>query len=144
MKPVRSMKMLAMCGALALSPILAAQAAPTIDYGKAEFDANCAGCHGPRGKGDGHFAQFLNTPPSDLTALTRNNGKVFPYERVRDVIDGRQTVRGHWGGEMPIWGADYSAQARSLYRGIPKARVDAMVRDKINLLVEYIVRIQAK
>ena len=40
--------------------------------GKAKYDANCIGCHGATGKGDGAAAAALNPKPQDHT-----NGKVM-------------------------------------------------------------------
>ena len=40
--------------------------------GKAKYDANCVGCHGATGKGDGAAAAALNPKPQDHT-----NGKVM-------------------------------------------------------------------
>ena len=35
--------------------------------GKAKYDANCIGCHGATGKGDGAAAAALNPKPQDHT-----------------------------------------------------------------------------
>ena len=35
--------------------------------GKAKYDANCVGCHGASGKGDGPAAAALNPKPQDYT-----------------------------------------------------------------------------
>ena len=67
------------CAALALAAGHAgAQTAPAaaIDYGRAEYAARCASCHGPTGTGDGHFREFLNRAPTDLTTIARANGGV--------------------------------------------------------------------
>ncbi|MGE5219185.1 MAG: c-type cytochrome [Chloroflexota bacterium] len=40
--------------------------------GKVKYDANCVGCHGASGKGDGPAAAALNPKPQDHT-----NGKVM-------------------------------------------------------------------
>jgi mono/diheme cytochrome c family protein len=40
--------------------------------GKVKYDANCVGCHGATGKGDGAAAAALNPKPQDHT-----NGKVM-------------------------------------------------------------------
>jgi mono/diheme cytochrome c family protein len=40
--------------------------------GKAKYDANCVGCHGTTGKGDGPAAAALNPKPQDHT-----DGKVM-------------------------------------------------------------------
>jgi mono/diheme cytochrome c family protein len=35
--------------------------------GKAKYDANCVGCHGATGKGDGAAAAALNPKPGDMS-----------------------------------------------------------------------------
>jgi mono/diheme cytochrome c family protein len=35
--------------------------------GKTKYDANCVGCHGAAGKGDGPAAAALNPKPGDMT-----------------------------------------------------------------------------
>lgn len=127
-------------GALAAQPA----AAQSIDYGQAEFAASCSGCHGPAARGDGHFREFLNRAPADLTTLARNNGGVFPAQRVMQAIDGRNTVSGHGrAGEMPIWGAVYATQGKGdpTTAGLPP---EAAARMKIALLVDYLNRIQQR
>jgi mono/diheme cytochrome c family protein len=142
MKPTFIGRALAGAALLALSSVGLAQSSD-VDYGKAEYVNNCSGCHGPAGKGDGHFKEFLTVPPTDLTTLTKKNGGVFPAEHIYQVIDGRKAVRGHGTGEMPIWGRDYQAQARTMSR-YGTVSEEAYVRNSINLLVEYIFRLQEK
>ncbi len=43
------------------------QVSPGASKGKDIYLANCAGCHGPQGRGDGPMASNLPTPPKDLT-----------------------------------------------------------------------------
>lgn len=53
---------------LALAPILAlAQTKGDPKAGKVKYDANCTGCHGAAGKGDGVAAAALNPKPQDHT-----------------------------------------------------------------------------
>jgi mono/diheme cytochrome c family protein len=135
------------CHALAIvaAAIVSAPAgAQSIDYGQAEFAASCSGCHGAMARGDGHFREYLNRPPADLTVLSRNNGGVFPAQRVMQAIDGRNTVSGHGrAGEMPIWGTAYAMQAKGdpSTAGLPP---EAAARMKITLLVDYLNRIQQR
>lgn len=65
----------------------------------------CASCHGAQGKGDGPAAAALKKAPADLTQLAKKNGGKFPTERVRNYIDGTQTVTAHGSREMPVWGS---------------------------------------
>jgi mono/diheme cytochrome c family protein len=45
--------------------------------GKEMFNMYCAVCHGMTGKGGGPAADSLKTVPTDLTALTKNEGGKF-------------------------------------------------------------------
>jgi hypothetical protein len=112
------------------------------DYGRAEYLANCAGCHGPTGRGDGHFRDFLIRPPSDLTRLSRDNQGVFPVQRALAVIDGRAEVAAHGSREMPIWGADYLAQAYTIQGGQGPVHAESYVRYRIQLLLGHLLGLQ--
>jgi len=94
------------------------------DVGKIQYEASCAACHGADAKGDGPVSKELKTHPTDLTLLAKNNNGVFPYDRVYQMIDGRNTtIASHGTREMPIWGYRFGpAQA---YRF--KARVLAVI-----------------
>ena len=118
-------------------------AAEKIDFGKREYQANCAGCHGASGKGDGPYNAFLNKSSSNLTVLAKNNGGVFPMARVYEVIDGRQEVPAHGKRDMLIWGADYAVKAAEYYVDVPYDP-ESYVRARILALIEYINRLQAK
>jgi len=118
--------------------------ASEVDLGKAEYASNCASCHGASGRGDGPFKEFLKVPPPDLTKLTKANGGSFPTQWLYQVIDGRRPVRGHGAGDMPIWGADYTAQAAALYGHLSNYDPQAYVRARIGLLVDYVYRLQEK
>lgn len=116
--------------------------ASRVDYSRSEYLSNCAGCHGPSGQGDGHFRDYLTRVPSDLTVLSRNNGGVFPYQRLYEVIDGRAALAAHGGRDMPIWGADYRAQAVTMSAPPYSGRPEQYVRYRIGLLLDYLHRIQ--
>jgi len=94
------------------------------DVGKMQYQSSCAACHGIDAKGGGPVSKELKTRPADLTALAKNNNGVFPYDRVYQMIDGRNTtVASHGTREMPVWGYRFGpAQA---YRF--KARVLAVI-----------------
>ena len=79
---------------------------PKQDYNSGEYlyRAFCASCHGGRGSGDGSVAGILRVPPANLTQIARQAGGTFPRDRVFAAIDGRQAIRGHGLGEMPVWG----------------------------------------
>ena len=112
------------------------------DFGKREYDSNCAVCHGRAGKGDGPYAGLLNIKVADLTTLSQRNNGMFPFLWVQEVIDGRQNFTAHGPSEMPIWGLDYLAKARESYMDPYEA--EAYVRMRILALTEYLYRLQAK
>jgi mono/diheme cytochrome c family protein len=123
-----------------------AQGKGKYDIGKREYQSNCAVCHGQSGKGDGSYSDLLKKPASDLTVLKKNNGGVFPFDRVYAVIDGRETVKGHGEREMPIWGQDYAdatVKAAEYYIDVPYD-TEMYVRSRIMALIDYLNRLQAK
>jgi mono/diheme cytochrome c family protein len=121
----------------------ASMAADKASVGKNEYQSNCAVCHGSDGKGAGAFVDFLKATPPDLTQLAKKNGGVFPLERVYNVIDGRQDVKGHGPRDMPIWGKDYQIKAGEHY-GDVAYDPEAYVRGRILALIDYLNRMQAK
>lgn len=118
-----------------------AQQKKQFDFGKREYDSKCAVCHGVNGKGDGLYRPWLTKSPTDLTVLSKNNGGVFPFDRVYNIIDGRLTVRAHGPADMPIWGAHYKAD--ETFFDAPYDP-EAYVRTRVLALTEYISRLQPK
>jgi len=118
-------------------------AAQSSDMGKYLYDRQCVMCHGSSGKGDGFYVAQLapSTKVPDLTELSKKNNGVFPFMRVYETIDGRQTVPAHGTREMPIWGTDLSVSSLT---GHPYYNDEAFVRARILALTEYIYRLQAK
>lgn len=123
--------------------LAAEKAVRKIDLGKMEYESNCASCHGASGKGDGVLRPYLTKSTTDLTMLSKQNGGVFPINRVYEVIDGRTDVKAHGGRDMPVWGRDYSIKAAEYYIDVPYDP-DAYVRGRILALIDYIYRLQAK
>jgi mono/diheme cytochrome c family protein len=140
MKPVWMVA--ALVGAVVGGQPWAAFGQQKVDIGKREFDANCAVCHGSKGKGDGPWAGYGKEIVSDLTSLARKNNGVFPFARVYEFIDGTQVVRAHGTKEMPIWGTDYRVGAE-YYMDVPYG-AEIYVRTRILALTEYVYRLQAK
>ena len=132
----------AMMGAAATG-LAAEKAVRKVDLGKLEYEANCASCHGVAGKGDGVLKPYLTKSSTDLTVLAKQNGGVFPMNRVYEVIDGRTDVKAHGGRDMPVWGRDYNLKAAEYYMDVPYDP-DAYVRGKILSLIDYIYRMQVK
>jgi mono/diheme cytochrome c family protein len=76
--------------------------------GAALYARYCATCHGAGAEGDGPTAELLTVRPTDLTALSSEDG-VFPTGRVVRRIDGRDPVLAH-GSPMPIFGPFFEGQ----------------------------------
>lgn len=110
-----------------------AQASTPAPSGATLYRTYCAVCHGPDAHGRGPLASSLRVAPTDLTQLARRSGGTFPRLAVTRSIDGRDTVRGHGSGDMPVWG---DAFERSVEAG-PDA-----VRARIEALVSYLASVQ--
>jgi mono/diheme cytochrome c family protein len=130
---------------IALSPLATNALAQqkSVDAGKQEFDVTCATCHGVDAKGDGIVGAALKVKPPDLTLLSKNNGGVFPLDRIIKVIDGRDQVTAHGSRDMPIWGTRYSVLAAEHYFDVPYDQ-EKYVRARILALTDYLNRIQQK
>ena len=95
--------------------------------GAQAFHAYCASCHGASAHGDGVLAGELRRQPPDLTRFAQRNGGVFPEERLRRIIDGRE-VRAHGNSEMPVWGDAFRAGQGGLTAEEAQARILAILR----------------
>ena len=102
--------------------------------GSGLFITYCAACHGERAVGDGRLAAMLRKRPANLTLLARSNGGVFSREKVARIIDGRNPIAGHGGGDMPAWGDAFGRSAEGA----------DTIADKIAALVVYLETIQQK
>jgi mono/diheme cytochrome c family protein len=126
---------------LATVPIVGAGAPPREQQrvkfeGSNVFRTYCVVCHGESGKGNGPLASGLRKPPPDLTQFTKKNEGKYPKELVARIIDGREPVAGHGGGDMPVWGDAFS---RSREDADPES-----VKQKIQALVDYLETLQQK
>lgn len=119
--------------------------------GSDEYRTSCLSCHGVGGRGDGPLAKFLTVKPTDLTALSKNNGGqypnlkagAFPFLRVYQVIDGRADVAAHGDRAMPVWGNRYlMEQPAPQVTGPFAGSYEKVVRGRILELVYYIQSIQ--
>lgn len=104
--------------------------------GSSLYRTYCASCHGLEAKGDGPIAEHLRVRPSDLTQINKRHEGKFPTEEVHKIVDGRQPVRGHGGGDMPVWG--------DAFKNSIDGSDDATVRAKVAALVDYIESLQKK
>jgi len=117
-----------------------------IDIGKREYFYSCAVCHGNAGKGDGPLVELLRKTPTDLTTIQKNNGGVFPFDRLYAVIDGREVLSAHGPREMPVWGDQFRVDAAELGRGFPLSpqNAESLGRGRIIALIGYIYTLQSK
>lgn len=125
---------------------LAAEKKVKMDYGKREYQNSCALCHGPDGKGNSAILDLLKKAPPDLTALSKSNNGVFPFERVYAMIDGREMVKGHGDRDMPVWGDRFSTdtvRAAEYYIDVPYD-MEMYARSRILALIDYLHRVQTK
>src|SRR6185436_6973508 len=120
----------------ALILLLAAAPPSTPPDGEKLFKTYCASCHGATGKGDGVMAPHLRLRPADLTLIARRRGGRFDADEVRRIVDGRDPVASHGGGDMPVWG-DAFKEASQHY-----SEKSAQVR--IRAVVDYLKTIQQK
>jgi mono/diheme cytochrome c family protein len=103
--------------------------------GAQAFRTYCASCHGISAKGDGVLAGELRRRPPDLTRFTRQNGGVFPEERLRTIIDGRG-IRAHGSAEMPVWGDAFRDGSNGL--------TSSQVQERIRAILDYLAAVQER
>jgi mono/diheme cytochrome c family protein len=109
------------------------QAAQPAEDGQQLFNTYCASCHGVTGVGNGPAAMSMRRKPPDITGLALANGGMFPAERMRRIIDGRE-IEAHGNRDMPVWG--------DAFKAIRGGYSEESVRARIGLIVEYLASIQ--
>jgi mono/diheme cytochrome c family protein len=121
--------------ALAGSPRAQASDDAVLESGKGRitFRTSCASCHGQDATGNGPVAEYLKIPPANLTTITQRNDGVFPTDRVRATIDGREKVAGHGLRDMPVWGEIFASE-----------KGDEAAAAKLDELVAFVASIQSK
>jgi mono/diheme cytochrome c family protein len=95
----------------------------------------CASCHGIDGKGDGPLAESLRFHPPDRSLVAKRNGGEYPAEKILRIVDGRKSLPGHGGPDMPIWG--------DAFRNAETGYDDAKVKEKVRSVVDYLRTLQA-
>jgi len=117
--------------------VVVATGASAEDHGgKAPFDQYCASCHGTAGDGAGPVATEMKTPPTDLRKLGKKYGMPLPKPKLRELIDGREMVRAHGTGDMPVWGEEL------VHNVPPTANTEFFKRGTIIVIVDYIETLQ--
>lgn len=133
-----------LAGVLLAASLAHAQQGTNAGLGRYEYHSRCGTCHGLLGKGDGEKAKTLAKRPADLTRLSKDNGGVFPADRLRAIIDGRAPeIAAHGKREMPVWGKEYRAEL-SESGGAKAANPEVYVAGRIDALLAYLASIQAQ
>ena len=104
--------------------------------GSQMYTTYCAVCHGPDGKGAGPASSALKYHPTDLTALSHNNGGKFPSDHVNAVLKFGVENPAHGTPDMPIWGDLMSGLHAGSKSSAP------LVTQRISNLIDYLKTIQ--
>lgn len=102
--------------------------------GQELYVSYCMICHGETGNGS--MAELLTVPPPDLTKISVRRGGQFPEEEIFQIIDGRQSLKGHGTRDMPIWGLTF--------KNSEKLKNEKQVEKDIQRLVDYLKTIQTE
>jgi len=145
----KSIAITCLTAGLTLSLVSNAAYAEMGAIGSDEYRISCLSCHGVGGRGNGPLAKFLNTKPTDLTMIAKNNGGhypdlkagTYPFIRVYQVIDGRANVGVHGDRAMPVWGNRYLIDEPGGYTPFG-GQYEKVVRGRILELVYYIQTLQ--
>jgi mono/diheme cytochrome c family protein len=79
--------------------------APNPFEGAKIYQYYCAACHGVDARGHGPASGALKHLVPDLTLIARRTNGKFPYQQVKETIDGKSPGPvAHGVREMPIWG----------------------------------------
>lgn len=133
----------AMLVSLSADALAAEKSDIKLDVGKLEYNAACAVCHGLTGKGDdGPLKSLLVRPVPNLTVLAKNNKGVFPFDKVYQIIDGRQEVKSHGPRDMPVWGRAFNAQSSLYFENYPPQDAESAARSRMLAITEYLYRLQ--
>ena len=91
------------------------------------FQYHCAVCHGTDGRGHGPDAVVLKHPVPDVTLISQRSDGKFPYQRVKEIIEGERTGSPSQGDRlMPIWGPVFHEVESDQDWG--EVRLDAITR----------------
>ena len=121
---------------MAKTVIIPVSKAP-LNNGKQMYVNYCAPCHGVEGKGNGPAAAAMKRQPTNLAAMSRNNGGKFPSTHIASVLEFGAANPAHGTAEMPVWGP--------MLGSVDTATNDANVRAlRISNLSRYLQSLQQK
>jgi len=91
------------------------------------FRHYCASCHGVDGRGHGPASVALKHGATDLTRISQRNGGKFPFQRVKEIIEGKDSgPLAHGSREMPVWGPIFHEVESDMDLG--EVRLDAVTK----------------
>jgi mono/diheme cytochrome c family protein len=91
------------------------------------FRNYCASCHGVDGRGHGPASAALKHGAPDLTRIAQRNRGTFPFQRVKEIIEGRESgPLAHGSREMPVWGPIFHDVESDMDFG--EVRLDAVTK----------------
>jgi mono/diheme cytochrome c family protein len=91
------------------------------------FRHYCASCHGVDGRGHGPASVALKHGAPDLTRISQRNGGAFPFRRVKEIIEGKDSGElAHGNREMPVWGPIFHEVESDMDLG--EVRLDAVTK----------------
>jgi mono/diheme cytochrome c family protein len=110
-------------------------------FGKDQYNARCAPCHGVNGKGGGPAAKQVGATVPDITTYAKRNGGKFPTELAWQKIDGRPASF-DVERSMPVWGRDFRHEAMANVNAT--AKPESYVAAEIFAIVEHLKGMQVK
>jgi mono/diheme cytochrome c family protein len=111
--------------------------------GKLEYQEACARCHGEAGKGRGPTPATSTKKPTDLTILAKNNGGVFPEEKILRIIHNTEAITAHGPREAPVWGKRFSLRL-NVTTGSSLPGSSVQVDYRVRQLMQYLKSIQER
>ena len=108
--------------------------------GEIEYQQACASCHGASGKGDGPVSAYMNVKVPDLTKIASSEEGNFPFQKLMEMIDGRNSerqIKAH-GSPMPVWGDRFMVESGSA----DNIQNEINTLGRITSLVYYLERMQ--
>jgi hypothetical protein len=90
------------------------------------------------------MALHLVSKPSDLTLLAKNNGGVFPAQKLYEIIDGREEVASHGPRTIPVWGRAFRSTVPHVEELGMADFGPQIAHARIASVVDYLYRIQER
>lgn len=112
--------------------------------GKLEYKEACARCHGEDGRGRRPTAPTSTQETKDLTILAKNNGGVFPEQKLLRIIHNTEPIPAHGPHEAPVWGKQFSLRVNVTTGASNPPESSVQVDYRVKQLMQYLKSIQEK